>query len=136
MFNRFGKSYRMDMDRIARVASNLRDGSAIYANGPGTARALAQLGGWSASAATAASTLYTGNVGLLGVVLGSIAGFNGAARLMTSPTFVRWLAKSTSVPKGAIPAQLAELRQIGEKEGDDDMVQFADQLDAQRGTGQ
>lgn len=41
LFNRFGGSYRMDMDSISRVASNLRKGSAIYANGPGTARALA-----------------------------------------------------------------------------------------------
>jgi len=41
LFNGYSPSFRMDMDKLARVASNLRSGSQVYANPPGTAAALA-----------------------------------------------------------------------------------------------
>ncbi|WP_160309459.1 hypothetical protein [Lysobacter capsici] len=49
---------------------------------------------------------------------------------MTNPAAVRWLAKSTALPKSALAAQIPVLRSIGEKEDDEDIVQMADELEA------
>lgn len=120
----------MDMDKIAKVAANLREGAQVYANPPGTARALAQVGGWSTLAGSAATSMAVGNVGPLATVLGSLTAANGLARFMTNPAAVRWLAKSTALPNSALAAQIPVLRSIGEKEDDEDIVQMADELEA------
>lgn len=52
---------------------------------------------------------------------------------MTNPAAVRWLAKSTALPKSALAAQIPVLRSIGEKEDDEDIVQMADELEARLG---
>jgi len=60
LFNGYSPSFRMDMDKLARVASNLRSGSQVYANPPGTAAALAQVGGWTSLGSTALAAGITG----------------------------------------------------------------------------
>ena len=56
----------------------------------------------------------------------------GAKYLLTNPDFVKWLAKNTTVPVGALPAQISALEQIAARQKDPDtqgaMKALADQL--------
>lgn len=87
------------------------------------------MGGWTSLGSTALAAGYTGQVAPLAIVMGTMASARGLAGVMTSPAFVRWLAKTTSMPKGALPAQIPALRQISEKEQDEDMAALADRLE-------
>ena len=60
---------------------------------------------------------------------------NWLARKMTDPTFVAWLAKSTSLPLAAIPAQASMLRRIGEREHDSDYEEAARWLEQHQPQG-
>lgn len=128
LFNGYSKSFRMDMDKVARVLGNLRTGASVYANPPGTARALAQVGGWSSLGTGAATSVMTGNPVPVIATASVFAGAHGGAKMMTSPRFVRWLAKNTTTPVGALAAQIPELRQIAEQEDDPEMAALADEL--------
>lgn len=105
----------------------------MYANPSGTARAGAQTGGWISLGGGAVTALATSNIGPLATVLGLMAGARGMSSFMTNPAAVRWLAKSTALPKSALAAQIPVLRSIGEKEDDEDIVQMADELEARLG---
>lgn len=78
-----------------------------------------------------------GNLGQAAIVLASslaLAGSNNLlARMMTNPQTVRWLAKNTERNTGDIQAQLNGLRQIGEKEDDDEVVELANRLESEVG---
>ncbi len=98
---------RKDLDKIARVASNIRDGSKVFANPSGTAQAASN----QLTAGAAAISLLTGNWPVAAAIAGGVASAAASSRLMTSPDFVRWLAKSTRVPVEQLPAQLNVLSQ-------------------------
>lgn len=53
---------------------------------------------------------------------------NLAARLMTSPRWVKWLAKATEMPVGALPAQINVLRRIAKENDEPDIAEAADYL--------
>lgn len=133
LFNRYGSSYRMHMDQIAKVAANLREGSRVFANPSGTAAATAQIGGGAALGGTVLSALFTGNWAAPGVVLGGAGLANVTARLMTSPRFVQWLARNTQAPVGVLNTQAPLIRQIADESGDEELASLADQLEAQNG---
>lgn len=122
LFDRHGMQFSRDMDKIARVASNLRDGSEIYKNPAGTASALQQT---SALTAFVLSAL-TGNLGIAGGIAAAAVGTNGMARILANPKFVKWLAQSTERPVGAIPAQIVTLREIAESEDLPELERLAD----------
>lgn len=107
LFSNLPDGMRSDLDKIARVASNLRDGSKVFANPSGTGQAVGQI----TVGATALSMLLSGNVGGLAALGGGVLSANAAARIMTSPLAVKWLAKATSVPVEQFPAQLNNLSQ-------------------------
>lgn len=122
LFDRHGMTFSRDMDKIAMVASNLREGTEFYRNPPGTAAAMANT-----SALTGfVVSLLSGNVGVAGAIAGGAAFANVVARAMTSPKFVRWLADSTTKPVGAIPAQLQTLREIAKAENLPELERIAD----------
>lgn len=103
LFNRYGEKFTADMDAIAKVASNIRDGSKVYANPSGTAAAGSQLAGGAAFV----TALSTGNVKTaLGIAAGAGAA-NVMARRMTNPRFVAWLAMTTKAPASALPSIVA-----------------------------
>lgn len=111
-------------DAIAKVASNVKEGSKVFANPSGTQPALsAQATGIGAVAALAYGDLTT-----FSIILSAAAGENGAARLMTNQNFVNWLAKSTQIPKGAVSAAINELGQIAAHARDTDMAELASAL--------
>lgn len=119
-----GPEFRKNLDALASVANNLRQGSKVFANPSGTSTGLASI----STASGVASAAATGNIGLAATVMAGVAGANGAARLMTNPAFVKWAAAATRAPKSATRAQLAMLATIANREGDADMAQLAEDL--------
>jgi hypothetical protein len=107
LFDRYGAGFRKDMDQIAKVASNLREGSQVFRNPSGTAQAAAQ----TSAAVGFVAALATGNVGTAAAIAAGVGGANLSARLMTNPRFVKWLATTTKAPAGAAPALLNQLAQ-------------------------
>lgn len=100
-----GKRYgglAKDLEAVANTAERVRALNAATRNPSGTAQALAQsaaIGGGGAAAFLYAPWLTTA----------SIAASYSLSRLMTSPTFVKWLARSGRLPVAQIPAALTRL---------------------------
>jgi len=121
LFDRYGPGFSAAMDRIARVAENVKQGSKVYQNPSGTAnRAAAYTYG-----ASLVGSLFTGGTAYL-VAAG--VGANLMARWMTNPEVVRRLAATTVLPKGAIAAAIESMRVAGQKSGDEDLVELASVL--------
>lgn len=126
LFGRYGAGFSEDMDKIARVADRIKTGSEVYRNPSGTVNRGAAL----AYPATIGGLLITGQLGATGLAVGGGAAANSLARAMTNPTFVRWLAKSTDIPVGALPAQINVLKRMASEGGDESVSDVADQLSA------
>ena len=124
LFNRMGPEYVRNLDAIAKTASNIREGSKVFANPSGTSVGVAQM---SAGAAFVYS-LAKMDFGTAGIIAGSTAGANLSARLMTNPRFVNWLAKQTQVAPGAIESQLLALERMGDANKDPDLKEAAKAL--------
>ena len=105
LFARIGPKYNRDIEAISRAAANIRDGSKVFQNPSGTEQATAQ----AAVAGSVAAAVVTGNVSLLATIGSGVLGANLTARLMVNPNFVGWLAQSTKLPTGLIPAQINQL---------------------------
>lgn len=104
LFDRYGPSFRKDMDAVASVASNLREGSKVFVNPSGTGQALAQ----TSAGVGFITALATGHLAGAGAVAGTAGLANIGARAMTNPRVVNWLAKTARVPESAIPALLTQ----------------------------
>lgn len=110
-----GSTYRGlhdDLSAIAKAASQIREGSRVLANPSGTASRSANL------AATGAGLLgaYTGNLDAVGILVAGAISNNAAARLLTNPRTVQWLARSTRIPPERLGGYLARLSQIGQRD--------------------
>lgn len=125
LFDRHGANFSANMDRIAKVASNLREGSSTFANPSGTAAAGAQIAGITSFV----TSLATGNPGLAAGIAATAGGSNLWARAMTNPRFVAWLAEQTKAPIGAIPAQMNVLRGIAERQDEPELAEVADLIE-------
>jgi len=125
LFGRYGTTFRNDIDKIARVAENLRAGTGVFRNTSGTTRQ-GYLIGWLMALGTG---IVSGNAPMVGGALVSAAGANRMAAAMTNPNFVRWLAKSTAMPVAAIPAQINILTQQARATGDEDIAWVASYLE-------
>ena len=116
LFSKYGPDYTRNLDQVAKVASNLREGSKIFANPSGTEAAL------------------TSKLGIAGVIYGLLFGHPtaaltlgggmvgaqvGAKKLMTNPEFVKWLAETTTVPKGTLASQAIALERLADKQPSD-----------------
>lgn len=118
-----GTRYRSlsdSMDKIAAAASSIRDSSKALANPSGTGQATASI----ASAAMAAMAILSGNTTAAGLLAGQAGLANAASRLMTSPRFVRWLAKETDESARAAGA-LGRLATAMERETDPEVLEAA-----------
>ena len=127
LFDRHGPAFSEAMDRIARVAGNLRSGSKVWKNPSGTANRAATLTYGGALLAS----MFDPSMATTGSLIGSGIGANILARKMTDPDVVMWLARSTALPIGSGVAQAQTLRQIGEKREDPEIIQLADELERQ-----
>ena len=114
MFDRFGKGFRSDMDAVARLASNVRQGSRVFANPSGSASTGAQLGTVGGFIMAALS----GNAGTASAIAGAAGTANVMARLLTSPRAVKFLAQTSSVPLQGLVPVMASLHASAEKSSD------------------
>lgn len=122
LFGRFGRGFSDDMDAVARMASNVRAGSKVFANPSGTATAGAGL----TAIGTFIGSLLTGHPGTAGVVAGGAGTANLTARLMTNPAFVRFLKRRIESPLPTMAANAANLYELARKNNDDDLRAAAD----------
>lgn len=136
MFDRHGPTFTRDMDKIARMAERVREGSRVFRNNSGTSRQVALTTQIAGTGVLAGQQFLQGNLaGAIYTVAGSAgaAGLaNALSRAMTSPRFVSWLARSTEMPVGALPAQIWVLRRMGESSNDESITEVADQLERQQ----
>ena len=121
LFDRYGPKFREDMNQIAKVAANLREGSEVFRNPSGTARQQAL---WSTTGGFALSVL-TGRVDVAAGIAAGVGGANLSARLMTNPRFVRWLAQATKHPTAHTPSMINQLAQEARKTGDEELAEAA-----------
>lgn len=130
LFDRYGTGFSQNMDQIARMASKVRDGGEVFRNPSGSARLGALMLQTAGAASTAGSALINGmpNVaaGIMTASAASAGAANAIARAMTKPKYVAWLASNTNKPIGELMAQLKVLNTVGERDGDDDLVEAAD----------
>lgn len=105
------------MNRIARAAESVRQGNQTVQNASGTAAAALQ----ASAATTFLMSLLSGNAGPAAGLAATAGGSNLIARLMTNGNFVRWMARQTQMPKGAVAAQVAVLGDMARHYKDDDL---------------
>lgn len=124
LFDRFGSTFRDDIDAISRTAGGFRQAAKTGANPSGTAGALSNqqaLGGFAIAA-------MTGHPLVAGGIAGAAGAANIGARAFTSPTVVRWLAKTTNTPRSQWPGVIAGLAQMARQNNDPVATQVADTL--------
>lgn len=118
LFDRYGPSFRADMDAIAKTAANLREGSQVFRNPSGTAQKSLLIGTLTALG----GAIGTGQAGVAAGIGAGIGSANLTARLMTNPQFVKWLAQTTKAPAGAYTAAVNSLATQASKSGDMDLA--------------
>ncbi|ANN76818.1 glycoside hydrolase family 73 protein [Bordetella flabilis] len=102
LFGRTGKDGLLDqLNNVAKVASNVRDGSKVFANPSGTSGAMAA----NLLGAGGIASALTGNVPALTSAIAVPLMANVAARKLTNPEFVRSLAERAWSP--ALQRQVA-----------------------------
>src|SRR6185312_7714138 len=124
LFGRFGSDFSDNMDKIARVASNVRDGSKVYANPSGTSGAYAGV----SALTTGLLSLFTGHPAVTAALAAGAGTANLTARLMTNPDFVRFLAKNVNVPTAGIAQNAVNLYGLAQKNNDADLKQAAQMM--------
>lgn len=122
LFDRHGPQFTRNMDRIARVADNIKQGSRVYANPSGTANRGAAM---TYGAALVGSMFTGGTSGLVGI--GAAA--NLTARALTNPRVVQRLADATEMPYGAIPSLIHSMRTEGERTDNEALLKVAGVLE-------
>ena len=113
---------RQNLDKIAAVTSNLKEGSKVFAQNSGTAPAEAQI-----KLGLAAMTAIAHPPAAVPIIAG-LGATNLGARLMTNADFVKWLARNTTAPIGVLPAQIGYLDQLGQQKKDPDLTSAAQML--------
>ena len=75
---------------------------------------------------SAVTSLLMGSPAGAAGVAAAVGGANIGAKLLTNPTFVRWLGRNTNRPIGSLNAQIGVLANMGKD--DPDITEFVDQL--------
>lgn len=108
--------YRANLDRIASIAGRYKEAAKEFANPSGTGQFLTNVG----LVSGAGSALATGNLPAAGAIIAGVSANSAASRLMTSPTFVKWLASSTKAPSLAGP--IVQLATVAKSTGEYDAI--------------
>jgi hypothetical protein len=101
-----------DLDALARAAERAQESSKAFFNPSGTAAAGVGSFGIMVSAGSLVTGAVTGSPGFLmfpAIMASGAVSANAAARLMTSPNFVRWLARSTRLEPNGMGAHIGRL---------------------------
>lgn len=124
LFDRYGRGFRDDLDSIAKVAGTLRGAIKVGANPSGSASGVAH----QAALFGLVSSILSQNWGAAAAIAGSAASTNVLARAMTSPVFVKWLAKSSSIPRSQWAGAISSLAQQANEKGDENASEAASAL--------
>ena len=84
-------TFSKDLDEIARVAQRAKEASKELAGRSGTAQLASQVG----IGTGVVASLLSGNTPLAASLIGLVGVNRGAAHLMSSPRFVKWLAQNS-----------------------------------------
>jgi hypothetical protein len=95
------------LESVAGVASNVREGSKVFANPSGTQQATAA----HATGVAGITALLMGQPGVAAGLAAVPVSANLLARRMTNPNFARWLGNRTEVSPGLAPAEVNALMQ-------------------------
>jgi len=98
-------SYAKDLEDIAKVAHRVKESSAELAGRSGTGQLVAATGVGSGLG----FSLLAGNTPVAASLIGLVGVNRGAAHLMSSPAFVKWLAKSSAKTEIDLGKRIAEL---------------------------
>lgn len=96
---------RRNINSMASVASNVREGSKVFANPSGTGQVTAATSLVGAAAGGAA----VGSMAPAAVAGGLVLGANVSARMLTSPRVVNWLSQAARANPEQLPTQLGRL---------------------------
>lgn len=119
-------SMRRNMDTIASVAQRLSDAERAVYNPSGTAGSLVNTGAVIApAAAIAANSMGLSGIKPLAVTVLTLASAPGVQKLLQSPRFVDWLAKSTRIPVLQMPNHGRKLMELYEDSEEDPELQAA-----------
>lgn len=105
LFSNISPDYVKAVNAIAKVAENIRTGSKVFSNPSGTQQAVSlqqTIGG-------AMVLLLTGNVGPAIATAAEPAIAYGAAKWMTNPNIVKWLAQNNRRPIERLPILINSL---------------------------
>ncbi len=120
-----------DLERIARVASTVKQSGKQGANYSGTAQAASRIAAGTGLATGIMSTSPT----VLGLTAGSIIMNNAGSKLMSNPQFVKWLARSANIPAGNSSAAIGSLVGVANNSSADDAAliqQLAEELESKK----
>lgn len=143
LFGHYGKEFSDDMDRLVRATALTREASLAMGNTSGTAQNNAY---WEVLSRLSTGPVTGTAVGLAagpaagalagtlttGIALAPVATSNLIARAFTSPTFVRWMVRQSTLPAGVVGGQVDGLRRMAERSADaedrETAMMFADYL--------
>lgn len=128
LFDRHGPQFSRDMDRVARIADNIKTGAKVYANPSGTANRAAAMSYAISIPLSIGQAAVTGHYWPIVATIGGGVAANVAARAMTSPLVVGWLANSTRMPIGSINASIQSLMRAAERRKDEAAMEYAQAL--------
>lgn len=120
-----------DINALARYAERVRESSKAFINPSGTSGATVGTvaGMIGAGSVVASPVLGTGALVFPLLLAGGAASANVAARMMTSPRVVRWLAQATRTRTNGIGAHIGRLSAIAAKEDPEVQEAISDYLD-------
>lgn len=124
LFGRYGGNITKDLNKIASVANRIKEGSGVLRNPSGSVAGGIAAGYWG----SLGLAILGMNIPAIAKLAATGAGANAMARVMTNPKAVRWLAKATDLPIGALPAQLPALQRIAAEDNDRDVAALSDAL--------
>ncbi len=138
--SQLGPQYTSAMDQLDAFVAQQVKAKAITGNPSGTAQATAAIttvksagvGILTFLGGLATGHPLSGAAGLAGVGL-SLGAANAAARAMTNPHFVQWVANGLKAPPSALPAMIMQLAAVGQQTGDKDIQMLAQVMGQQAG---
>lgn len=126
LFGNQSKQFNADIEKIAKVASNIKQGSKVFANPSGTAPAENLLKTYG----TIGVSLLSRDPLTMAATGTALATNNALARGMTNPKFVSWLAQNSNKPNTYFPTAINQLSQIAAKNNDPELQEISDDLKA------
>lgn len=124
---RFGPEWQKHMDAVSKVASNIREGSSIFANPSGTAGAAANLG----AGGFIIGSLLGNKLTQAATAGGTVALSAAAAKVLTSKRAVEFLSRAANKPTSALPVLVNQIGVAASRTGDEGLKALHDHLQEQ-----